>query len=1453
MLEKRKVKYLAKKVVGKIKREQKNPAQQLAEKVGVKITKDKEHVWAFTSGDLSDSFQGNPKYLFVYINNYRADIESYWLTKSQEMAEFIRSNGYRAYVDGTVEAEYIKSKTGVLVAEYVKIEIPTGLESAKYLNLYHGVGSKPVEHSITEGPLFGGMVKKYITHNRIFRNQQLFLATSPMIEENFRQQCQIDEDKIIRAGYPRCLYQKYYKKIETYDHDLRKEKGLSQDAKLAVYAPTFRTDGNEMFGQAIQDMEVLIQCCERNNILLIFKMHPKIENEYSFLLAKEKYGDCKNLLFWDNKYDFYEVLDQMDLVIVDYSSIINDFLAAGVTNVIRYVYDFEEYKENIIYDYDEVTTGRKAFSFEELIECIDEYENVEKDFDGIDRLMKMYWEYSSKDSLEKIVEQTLNFKKDKRVLPTLYSFDIFDTLFSRKVLQPHGIFQYVEYKIRTSEENFPYLFREDYVGIRRGAESNAREYYRKTKIERDTDCIEITFDMIFDRMIHVYGLDENLAELLKQWEIEAELNNVYPLYENIERLKKLVNDGEKVILISDMYLSKEIILEMLAKADPLLPTLPLFLSCEYGVQKSGLDLFKEVYKSFEPQYGFGKWIHSGDNMHSDVRMPEKLGILTRRIEPTVFNDFESGLSNFINSYDGTLAAALMARFRKKYPFEKDEFAYSYVGSCFIPYINWVIRDAVEKGYEKLYFLSRDGHQLKRIADEIIKEKGLSIKTKYIYGSRRAWRIPSFIDHIDVGFWGGYGNFVKITSRDKLLKALDLEEEEFVRIFPILKDITDEEILEKGKMSSLIEMFRNSQEYQRVLLEKAKNERKNVCGYLKQEIEVNEKFAVVEFWGRGYTQECFTRLWHEASGTNDPVAFYYARTVLPTEGDNIRYNFTSNPGSLLFVEAIFANIPYKSIEEYCYENGKYEPVIKPIECDMDLFHAMERDLVLFARDFSRAEFCDVKTLEQKMFAFIIQIQNESKNYPLLVKVLSELYDSVEMFGKKKEFAPRVTYEQVEQIRQGEVRTKFTSNMDMSFARKDADEKAKQYLMDLYQFDENDNFNGGKKLTPAEYKRKKDYEKQLDELKDINRVFISEYNNITSDVSVKNKIVFLSEEKNSRQTEFYYLLKKLEKQSDISYQLISLYNIKSEEIKNIAKDIAESKIIIASQRVKILSEIKLREESKLIILGYSAYPYLKRGVCRNFYVKAHDKFNKKIWRNDVKAFQVASEATQEYYTQMYGTVSSNIEYIGGCCATDVFFDQEYLKWAKEKLYMEFPEAKSKKVIAYIPAIKYRNKKLDYLNVLDMEALERLAGDEYVVVIHLRNEVKKMGALYNIDREGFSKDMTGILSAREQLSVADIIVGDYRDVYFEGALLDKPIFSVGSDVIQYCKENPPFEYYEDIQPGPIIADAEELAENLKKIEDYDYTLQRNFKEKYLTYCDGKSTERLWDYINNVMQNQG
>lgn len=1403
--------------------------------------KDKNKVWAFNAGQAGNDFRGNPKYLFIYINNYRSDITAYWLCQDEETIAFVRELGFLAYQLGTVEAEYAINKTGVYVSEQVKLALPGGLENVKYLNLYHGVGAKDVERVLLTGGLAEGLAKKYIIHNSFYRNNQLFLCPSPMMVDDFTRMCGVDEDKVVRAGYPRNIYQKYFDKIATFDHNLLKRKGLSEEYKIAVYAPTYRQGlQSDTFTLAIQNMKALIECCKRNKILFVFKMHPLMENEFAYLNAKENYGDSPYLYFWDNRDDIYEIIDQIDLAIVDYSSIFTDFVSAGVPHYIRYVFDYEEAVLGLNHDYMEVTTGKLCYSYPELLDAMDHYRE-ESDQEGYKRISDLYWKYSDKDSFEKIINQTLEFIPQKREFPTLYSFDIFDTLISRKVLAPEGIFFLVQERMKKSDLQFPSYLVDRYPEVRRFAENDVREYYHKTLEEREDERREIHMIDIFDKIKTLYNLTDEQANFLMDTEKEEEIANTIPVQENVDYFKQLVEDKETVVLISDMYLPKETILEMLAKVDPVLCEVPLFLSSEYGVQKTTRKLFLEVYKSFKPFYDFGKWIHIGDTQYPDVTMPRKLGIIANKVIKPEFNEYEKRLVETLSSYDSYLVAALFARFREKHIFDKQQFAYSYASLCFVPYINWVIEDAIKRGYQTLYFISRDGHHLKRIADEMIKIRGLSIKTKYIYASRRAWRVPSLINEIDDAFWRSYGNFSGVSDFEKLLKAMGMDEKTFKKMFPDLIGLKDEETIPESEKNRVVEILKNSEEYNTYLLEKAKRERVSVCGYLEQQIDASENFAIVEFWGRGYTQDCFTMLWKEIAGKDANSKFYYSRSILPSVGDNIRYNFTANSGSQLFIEAIFANMPYKSVESYSMDaNGMYQPNIHKIDYDVELFDDMEKYLIQFTRDYLELPVLDRPKLNQELFDYILFCFRDYQDDPLFVSTLASLVDSVALYGKKREFAPKIDARMLESMQEGEPRGKFTRSMKMSLARTD-DNTRMQYLQ-MYQLTSEDNPNTGRLITEEKQKKNAHFHR-LSEAHILRQQSIqAKYNIAVDEVQVEKKILVLTGAKDFRGTVFYSLNKELKKQS--KYEVIRL-SMKSDQPSEdeLVQLLVSSMFIIVAKNMSILSKLKLRSETQVIVLNSYPFPYWKKLLSRNHGLKEQDRLIKMRLDMQINQLMCSSEKLIPIIKEMYGVNHRCSCEILGNCATDVYFDQKFIDNAWGKLWRIFPEAEGKKVILYIPRKRVRNAESTYKAFIDMEELKEKLGNEYVVISYVKLLNREVAQ--PLELEGFAKNVAKSMILREAICASDFIVGDYRDSLFEATLLHKPVYMMASDWKEYLQNKNIIYPYDEVQIGPLVNGIDELVEQIRNVDSYDYSLSEKFRKRYLTNCDGQSAKRLVNYI--------
>ena len=1001
---------------------------------------DSRHIWAFNAGE---TFSGNPKWLFLYISKYRPDIYAYWLCDNQETVDFIRSLGYRAHTFKERDCYLLQQKTGVFVVEQIKEVIPKSLQSAVMLNLYHGVGCKTVEKKVTYGFLAERIAKKFIKNSEYYQKNMLFLVSSPLMEEHFIKQCCLNKDHLIRAGYPRCVYQKYFEKVSTYDHDIRRQKGLAPDTKIAAYVPTYRDNPEYDFWEnAIPDFEVLIQKLEQLNMLLLLKIHPKMEKDGRYRALFQKYGTCPRLLFWDNRLDFYEIFDQIDLGIIDYSSIFYDMMAGGVTHFIRYFFDYGETDtiRDMVFDLKEMTCGTLCSNFEQLLSALEHYEAYDEG--EFQRINDLFWQYSNENSMETIIEHTLKFQPEANPeLPMLYSFDIFDTLIARKVLKPEGIFYYVKEKMVHSPLNFPDALVSDYPAARMYCEENVREYYRKTLHVRKSTRREITFQEIFERMAVLYGLDKAQTDALMGWELEAEYENCIPLGKNIRLAEELCEKGETVLLISDMYLPKDFILRLLKKACPRLAELPLFLSSDLGVQKTTRKLFLEAYHSLET-YTYKKWIHRGDNPFSDGVCPKKLGIEAVLHPVPDFNDYEACLVKSIGSYDAYLVAAQMARFRETGLSEKEYYAYAFISLYFVPYVHWAVHHAVKQGTQCVYFISRDGHHLKQIADVIIEKEQLPLKTRYIYGSRAAWRIPSFIEEMDDEFFYGFGNFAEVSTYKKLLQALFLTEEQFTALFPELENVKTAEYITPALRQTIISVVKGSDEYKRHLLSYAAGKRELVEKYFVQEIDFSESFAFIEYWGRGYTQDCFARLLHHVCGKEFDVPFYYTRSVYPTQGHSVRCNFSPNTTRLMFTEAIFSNIPYRSIEEYRMEEGKVVPVILPVECDMELHQAMETFLPLFTEHYEKLPLTNREKTNLDLYHFGLQYYSEHQDDKIFVTCLGPLVDAVMTYGDKKEFAPAITQKMIERLEKGEKIDTLTSSIPISIARSEP-ELAKRF--------------------------------------------------------------------------------------------------------------------------------------------------------------------------------------------------------------------------------------------------------------------------------------------------------------------------------------------------------------------------------------------------------------------------
>lgn len=1414
---------------------------------------DKEHIWMFDAGLVGRrSFSGNPKYLFVYINKYRPDICAYWICENdaKNVEEQVKKLGYDACSLGTEIADYAISRTGVVVSELLRESYLGGLSQTKYVNLWHGIGFKHIERGIIQdtSDLRLGIAKKYISNNTYLQNNQLVVVTSPIYEEEFKNDLGVNGEQLIRSGYLRCLYQKNYERICTYEHDILGLKGLATDTKLAVYTPTYRAARGNAFVTGMKDLERLHQVCEENRILLIFKVHPQIEKEQGFLNAWQQYGERPYFLFWDNKNDFYEIMDQIDLVIYDYSSMFSDFLCAGVKHYIRYIYDEDEYMAEGFTQgkkaYYERTCGKVCHTYDDLLKTITDYENAD-DAREIEETYQKLWAYAGDDDFEKTIQAVMDFRPAKTVYPTLYSFDIFDTLISRKGLHPYSIFHAVKERMK-EEGSYPVDLVERYPAIRHSAEMNVREYYKKTTQIRHSEKLEIQTYEIFDRLAEFYGITKEQSRQLMDWEIEEEINSVVPLKVQIDLIKQYLQNGDKVVLISDMYLPKEVIQTMLKKAEPVLAELPLFVSSEYGYQKTTRLLYFEVYRSFKPYYQFGKWIHYGDNPVADKTPARRLGIHTVPVKRVEYNSMEQNLVDTLQNYNAYLTAAMCARMREEMQslYTKAEFVIDIVGMTLVPYVDWVIRDAMEKGFEQLVFVARDGHPLKLIADALIQANNWKIETKYIYASRRTWRIQSYFDEIDEIFWIEQGgSFNDICSKEELLKALYIDEEKFRELMPQI-DLDSYDWNQEQPGRKLASVIRKSEKYEKYLLEVAAKKRELSCAYLKQELDETKKFACVEYWGRGYNQECMARLWNHVIGREDENYYYYARTIHPTEGKCIRYHMTNMNGNVAWMEAVFANMPYRSIEEYENIDGMIKPIFQYTDnYDHSLFDAMEGILPKMAQQYAELEIKSPQEWNRKMFDFAHEyVQNHKTTFEIAENVGS-LYDSMSMHGNVKEYARAYKETDLEIFSKGIPRAKNTQSIQMSYTR--ASEEVKRKYDEMYQIETGDDPAKGVLLNKNEITANQNFKvKYKDTLKRA-ELAAKLYEEACESCHVYNKVCVVSATKDFQGDTLKILSERLREQQEIYVEWLTA-DRNAVTDGELMQMLAMAKYVIVDGNVVQLLKVKFRKGTTCINLLDRGFRLYRFGRMENVKLKWQYRYNSLMYTK----MPTLTEHTSLDFKELcgYDMELGAMEKLAGVCVTDVLFDNNYKMEAFEKIWSIAPESKDKKIIFYMPQPRKRKNSGAWMEMLDLEKLVELLGEQYFVFVDLRsNKALAKSCKNKINIPGFSKNVSDEkISLRSLLVAADVVVGDYRDSFFESVLLNKPVFSTAIDLheVQSNSVNMMYDLAE-IYPFPIVETAEELVESISKVEEYDYQPLEEFRKQYLTGCDGKSSDRVVEHI--------
>lgn len=505
------------------------------------------------------------------------------------------------------------------------------------------------------------------------------------------------------------------------------------------------------------------------------------------------------------------------------------------------------------------------------------------------------------------------------------SFDVFDTLITRNLVNPNHVFDLMNKdaeKIFSSEG----VDISDFGGFRNLRERAANRVLRSSKAK---GFDEIIFKDIYAEIKQLTSLSKESVLELRKLEIRTELSVMNHRALGVELFRYAKTRGKIVILVSDMYLdTRDIVLFL--KKNGISNFDNIFVSSEFLKLKKTGDLF-DVVKS---EYPGRNILHLGDNHLSDVLKPISKGLRAIHLPiitetyllSAVCRDLQIEKSISESLGESLMHGVISRRFYDNTVYEQNWFdgscyrlGYEACGSILLGFSKWIMEQAIRDGVKDLYFLARDGFLVKRIYDLISVGVDGAPKSHYLLASRRCYSTAALFSEQDL-LDSLSMSFSKV-SVEKILEArygVSVDElREGTLSASGISSFTD--VLDIKRKSHLNKFKRLLAFNSEVLLERAGVEREALLIYLSDMgISKNSNsFAVVDIGHNASLQRCLGRI---LDGRVDIGGYYFmtyhgAKTVFD-EGFDVKGYLSDFEDSKL------------SSHPYCKNIGMFEFLFLP---------------------------------------------------------------------------------------------------------------------------------------------------------------------------------------------------------------------------------------------------------------------------------------------------------------------------------------------------------------------------------------------------------------------------------------------------------------------------------------------------------------------------------------------
>ncbi len=511
------------------------------------------------------------------------------------------------------------------------------------------------------------------------------------------------------------------------------------------------------------------------------------------------------------------------------------------------------------------------------------------------------------------------------------SFDIFDTVLTRRVGDPRAAF--LQLGQRLASKQLIACSGESFARQRTAAE------IRAFKNAGGLDS-SVNIGTIYDEMRVSLGIDRSTQGKLIAEELDLESDLLVPMSDGVQRIAAARMRGHEVVFVSDMYLPSWFIREQLVLHKLIEDEDRLFVSNEYSASKATGALWPHVLRELGVS---AKHVHhTGNDKRSDFLTPQRAGMRATHVDAGNLNRFEKQLEMWAYETDGmtSLLAGASRRVRTELHGQTEherhirDVTAGVVTPFLIGNVLWILRQAMESHIEKVFFIARDGQIMLDIAEELAPKVGYTGELSYLLGSRTAWLLPSLtsIDDDKISAVVPPTGDVDGVTLELVAHRFGVEPEQLephlskAGLVPSMwrEPLSDEHRL---RLCQLL----GHDDVSATILDLASEQRSLMLRYLEREgVITNAPIAVVD-QGTGSTLFNALSSVLETVGQRPPLAFYFGQRPDAADlgfGSPEAYirnersgtGFLKTPGLLTLVE-MACNADHGSVTGYSEVNGE----------------------------------------------------------------------------------------------------------------------------------------------------------------------------------------------------------------------------------------------------------------------------------------------------------------------------------------------------------------------------------------------------------------------------------------------------------------------------------------------------------------------------------------------------